>query len=72
MSLYIQCTFLQKLGFFKENFSETIRYIRLKFSKITELIMLLLQSNLSTTATLETKESSRYEERWPLWGRGVI
>ena len=34
-------------GFFKENFSETIWYIGLKFSEITEIAMLFQYSEIS-------------------------
>ena len=37
MSSYILCKIW---GFSKENFSESIRYIGLKFSEITEIVML--------------------------------
>ena len=31
--------FFKLLSFFKDNFSETIRYIGLRFSQITEIVM---------------------------------
>ena len=37
-------------GFFKENFSETIRYIGLKFSDITKIVMLFQFSEISLYA----------------------
>ena len=34
-------------GFFKENFSETFWYIGLKFSEITEIVMVFQYSEIS-------------------------
>ena len=39
--------FLELLGFSKENFSETIWFIGLKFSEITEIVMLFQYSEIS-------------------------
>ena len=37
---------LESFGFFKENFSITIRYIGLKFSEITRIVMLFKYSEI--------------------------
>ena len=39
-------TFFVNLEHLKENFSRTIRYIRLKFSEIAEIVMLFQYSDI--------------------------
>ena len=45
MSSYIQDS-LYSLGFFKENFSETIEEIGLKISEMTEIVLLFQYSEI--------------------------
>ena len=39
-------TFFVKIEFFQNNFSETVRYIGLKFSEVTEIVMLFQYSEV--------------------------